>query len=254
MTLAVSIRPEIGIGDQLQFSSLPENYFRHTGKKLHFLTNNWFLKHNPFVTFESETPPSKVIELWNYGLHKDKYQWPRPRAHNVYLSNAELHAEVIQVPVVLSRPRLYQFEDFPYEKRTKILLQTHGRSHGVMPDEVIMHVLKKYGPTGNLFHIGLPDTPDLGIPKIKTDSLWDLAQEVSQARMLIGVDSGPGWIACCYPDVVVKILRTKPRPEEFKTWVPLEVDNIHSHWDDRCRQVYNPSPYDYGFTYSFKRI
>lgn len=253
MSLAVSIRPEIGIGDQLQFSSLPENYFRATGKKLHFLTKNWFLEHNPFVTFEGPTP-ERAIELWNFGLHKDKYQWPRLRKHNVYLSNAEIHAAVLNIPAILNRPRLYKFEDHPFEKRDAILLHTHGRSHGAMPDEVIEHVVKKYGPTGKLLHVGLPDSPDIGLPKLKTETIWDLAEAISTARMFIGVDSGPGWIACCYPDIVVKILRTKPTPEHFKDWVPLEVDNIHSHWDDRCRQVYNPSPYDYGFTYSFRKI
>jgi hypothetical protein len=254
MTLAVSIRPEIGIGDQLQFSSLPENFFRETGRKLHFLTQNWFLKHNPFVTFEAPEPPQKVIELWNFGLHKDKYQWPRPRKHNVYLSNAEIHAAVLGIPAILNRPRLYAFEEFPFEKREKILLQTHGRSHGAMPPEIVSHVVKKYGPTGQLYHVGLANSPDLGLPRIQTETLWDLAAVISEARMFIGVDSGPGWIACCYPDVTVKIVRTKPTPDVFKAWVPLEVDNIHSHWDDRCRQVYNTSEEDVGFTYSYRKI
>lgn len=254
--IAVSIRPEIGIGDALQFSSVPENFFRSTGRKLYVTTAEklWFLDHNPFVCREVGKAPTQVIELWNFGSHKPKYQWPRVRPHNVYLSNAEIHAAVLNVPAILNRPRLYQFEDFPYAERHKILLHTHGRSHGTMPDEVIEHVVRKYGPTGHLFHVCTPDTPDIGLPRLMTPTLWDLAREISQARLFIGVDSGPSWIACCYPDIVVKVLRTKPTPEYFKNWVPLEVDNIHSHWDDRCRQVFNPTPEDIGFTYSYKKI
>ncbi len=253
MTLAVAVRPDIGIGDQLQFSSLPENYFRATGQKLPFTTRNWFLDFNPFVTFDAPEAPKRFVELWNFG-HPNKYQWPKPHPQGVYLSNAELHAAVLGVPAVLNRPRLYRFEEFPYEQREKILFHTHGRSHGVLPDDVIEHVIKKYGPTKRLYHVCLPETPDLGIPRIIASSMWDLAEVISTASLYIGIDSGPGWIACCYPDVVVKIVRTKPTPENFKNWVPLDVRNIHSHWDDRCRQVFNTSMNDYGFTYSYRKL
>jgi ADP-heptose:LPS heptosyltransferase len=122
-----------------------------------------------------------------------------------------------------------------------------------MPSHVIKHVLDKYGPTGKLFHVG--ESPrDLGIPKIKTKTLWDLAKTISEARLFIGVDSGPSWIAACFPDIVIKKLRTRPAPEEFKTWVPLHEDNIHSFWDDRLHHVFNPTEDDIGFTYSYRRL
>lgn len=245
-----TIRP-VGIGDGVQFTSLPENYFWSTGQRLIDVSKPWYLDHNPYVDRNSE--PKEVTELWNYpGL----YPWPKVR-DTVYMSNAEIHASVFGVKnPSLIRPRLYQHEDFPFSKRSLILFHPIGKSHGVLPDFVIDHVIKKYKPTGNLFHIGLPDDPDFGIPKISTPGPWDLVRVISEARMVIGADSGPSWIAACYPDIVVKKVRVKFQFGycEPKDWVPLDVKNSHSFWDDRMFQIFNTFAEDVGFTSSYKKL
>lgn len=251
MQPGIAIKPTIGIGDALQFSSVPENYYRSRGVKLVDVNRPWFFDHNPFVIRDENVKPTKTTEMWNFS--PKQYDWPKVRAHGVYLSNAEIHASVWGVPAVLNRPRLYRFEDFPYEKREKILLHTDGKSHGAMPKEIIDHILKKYMPTKRLYQIGKSEL-SLGIPRIETPTLWDLAQVISEAQMVIGMDSGPSWIAACFPDVVVKKVRVKPSPDVFKSWVPLAFDNIHSHWDDRCHQIFNTSDEDVGFTYSYRKI
>jgi hypothetical protein len=254
MMQGITVLPR-GIGDGVQFSSLPENYFRATGEKLIDISRPWFFDHNPYVIRDESAVPSKVTELWNFG-HKNKYPWPtiKGRAQAVYVSNAEIHAAVFGVPVVLNRPRLYRYEDFPFSERHLILFQTHGKSHGELPDYIIEHVKEKYGRSGRLYHIGLPDRPNIGIPKIETETLWDLARLISQARMVIGPDSGPTWIAACFPDVITKKVRMRPSPDVLKDWVPLAQDNIHSFWDDRCQQIFNPTEDDIGFTMSYKKI
>jgi hypothetical protein len=251
--LGISIKPTIGIGDGLQYSSLPENYFKATGKKLYDVTRPWFFDYNPYVERDPNVKPETVKELWNFS--PKQYDWPVPRQSvpRVYLSNAEIWASLFGVPATLIRPRLYKYESVPFEKRSMILLHTDGRSHGAMPSHVVDHVLKKYKPSGRLFHIGSSPV-DYGIPKITTPTLWDLAALIAESQMLIGMDSGPSWIAACYPDVIVKKLRTKPTVDMLKSWIPLEINNIHSHWDDRCHQVFNPSEDDVGFTASYKRI
>lgn len=251
MRLGFTIRDYIGVGDRIQFTSLPENYFRATGKKLVDVSRSWIFDHNPFV--DRENKAEKTTELWNFGPRQ--YEWPRPRK-GVYQSNAEIWARAFGVAPTLIRPRLYKFEEFPFEKRELILFQTHGKSHGVMPDHVIDHVIKKYKPTNRLYHIGLPNTPDYGIPKISTPTLWDLAEIISQARMLIGPDSGPAWIAACYPDVIVKKVRLRNvhGSKPFDEWVPLEIDNHHSHWDDRAFMVHNKFEDDIGFTMSYRKL
>lgn len=251
--IGISIKSAIGIGDGLQYSSIPENYFRATGSKLVDVSKPWFFNHNPFVVRDPKEPPRKTQEMWNF--NPSQYPWPQPPNRiPVYLSNAEIWAMVWGVPVRLNRPRLYCFEDIiSFESRQMILLHTDGQSHGEMPKWVIDHILKKYLPTKKLFHIG-HDKRDLGIPKLETPTLWDLTYLIAQSRMLIGMDSGPSWIAACYPDVIVKKIRTTPTADVFKNWVPLAVNNIHAHWDDRCHQIFNTTEEDIGFTSSYRKI
>ncbi len=251
--LGISIKPTIGIGDALQFSSTPQNYFAAKGEMLIDVSKPWFFDHNPFLMRTTEKA-TETLEMWNFGPRQREWVTPREApAPAVFLSNAEVGASFYGVPVTLNRPRLYRFEDFPYERREMILLHVQGRSHGAMPRHVVEHVLKKYGPTKKLFIVG-PSSVDYGIPAIKTETLWDLAELISQARMLIGVDSGPAWIAACYPDVIVKKIRTKPSIDVLRSWTPLEIRNIHSHWDDRCHHIFNISDHDVGFTSSYRKI
>lgn len=245
--IGISIKRNIGIGDAVQFTSAPENYFRATGNKLADMNSHWVFDHNPYVERNYTGNLNAVYEMWDFTTNR-----PKPR-DSIYQSLAEKHCLVFKVPVVMKYPRLYVYEDFPMAKREKILFHTQGRSNGAMPEHVIDHVLKKYKGMP-LYHIGLPTDPDLGIPKIETPTVWNLAKEISECRMFIGQDSGPSWIANCYPDVVVKKLRMKPTPEIFKIWIPLDVHNIHSHWDDREHMVCNPTEDDIGFTASYKRL
>jgi hypothetical protein len=247
--IGISIDKRLRIGDVIQFSSLPENYFRHRGEKLIDVDKCWVFDFNPYVV-RDETP-TKIVELWNF---PKKYEWPRPRELNVYQSNAEIWASLLGVPVILNRPRLYRFEGFPYERREHILFHTKGICHGELPKHVIDHIKLKYGQ--RLRHIGLPTENNHGITRLPTPSFWDLAREISRCRMLICPDSGPGWVGACYPDVIVKKIRVKELPNfpKMKEWVPLDRDNYHTHWDDRNFQVYNITEDDAGYTYSYKKL
>lgn len=251
-----TINPSIGIGDAIQFTSLPENYFRGTGKKLSFHgLMPWYLKYNPFVV-SGNKDPQIPIDLWNF---PPRYTYPRPR-DKVYLSNAEIHANLFGIKEpVLKRPRLYLHEDFPFEHRKNILFQPFGKSHGALPKEIIEHVVKKYGVYrySRLHQIGLPSDPDIGIPRISTPDIWSLIKEISECRMFIGIDSGPSWIAACYPDVQIKKIRNiwQSGYRQMHDWVPLEIDHPHSHWDDLSLfKIYNTTDVDVGFTESWRKI
>ena len=247
---AISIKPTIGVGDALQFSSLPENYFRTYGKKLVDVNKHWFFDYNPFVLRDVEY--SHVQEMWNWPT---QFEWPipRPEGPQVYLCNAEIWASLFKAKLFQNRPRLYRFEEYPYEKREMILLHTDGISHGKMPEHVLLHILKKYGNTGKLYLVGKSDE-NYGLPRIETPTLWDLAEVISKAKMFIGMDSGPSWIAACYPDVISKKIRMKPSLDVAKDWIPLEIKNIHSHWDDRCHQIFNIGEDDVGFMQSYRKM
>lgn len=252
--IGIEIKPTIGVGDAVQFSSAPENYFRATGNKLIDVSRPWFFDFNPYVIRTDETPETS-IQMWNFS--PTQRQWPVPELRKdkpkVYLSNAEIGASIFNVPVVLNRPRLYQFEnEIEYSNRCMVLLQTSGISHSEMPERVLNHIVEKYGKV--LFHIGPYGKLKPDVPHIETPTLWDLAKLISVSRMFIGLDSGPAWIASAYPDVIVKKLRNKPTYGVLKEWVPLEIGNIHSHWDDRMHQIFNHSEDDIGFTSSYRKI
>lgn len=245
----------IGIGDMVQFTSIPENYFRHTGKKLIDLSKPWVFDHNPYVL--RDVPPENLhskVNIWDAFVHNVPKQL---NGREVLLSQAEAWSRHFgNYPVVLNRPRLYAFEEFPFNLRRTILLHTHGVSHGKLPEHVVKHVLDKY-KMEDVTLIGKRDSWDYSFrppPYIETNNIWDLSSIISRAKMLIGIDSGPSWIAACYPDIIVKKVRMFPAVSELKSWVPLEWCRLGSYWDDRCMQIYNPSEDDVGFTWSYKRI
>lgn len=241
----------LGVGDRIQFSSIPENYFRTTGEKIIDIDKHWIFDYNPYVVRDEE--PTTEINIWDAYCHNvPRYQYDR----SVLLSNAEAWSRHFQnYRIVLNRPRLYMFEQFPYHLRQHVLLHTQGISHGKLPEYIVKHVLDKYGSQVRL--IGFQHEWEYNLPKpefIKTEQLWDLVDVISKAKMLIGVDSGPSWIAMCYPDVVTKKVRMFPAVEALKTWVPLEWCRLGSYWDDRAASVHNISDDDVGFTYSYRRL
>lgn len=248
-----------GIGDLVQFTSLPENYYRQTGKKLVDVEKRWAFDHNPYVLRNVEQV-GKVHHLWNYFCPSDMLKDPLPRVRGTcYMTNAEIHLATVgyQNPHLI-RPKLYQYDSISkYMAREDILFHPFGKSHGALSKKVIDHVLDQYGWTGNLLQIGLSTDPDLGIRRLFTKDAWDLAKHISRAKMLIGVDSGPAWIAACYPDVIVKKIRVGFQDNLFdpKDWVPLSEKNPHSIWDDRTLfKMYWCGEDDVSFMESYRKI
>lgn len=243
---------KVGIGDGVQFTSLPENFYKATGQNLIDVSKPWYLDYNPYVLRDQE--PKRTVELWNY---PKIYEWSPPRP-TVYMTNAEIHCSVMGIKdPQLIHPRLYKYEEFPFEKREMILFHPFGKSHGALPPHVIEHVIQKYKGTGLLYQIGLESDPQIGIPRLKSENLWELAWWISKARMLIGVDSGPAWIASCYPDVIVKKIRTKWQFGfcEPKDWIRLDIRNEHSFWDDSgLFKIYNCTETPLGFTESYREL
>jgi|SRR5665213_405582 len=250
--VGIRVSTRIGIGDAVQFTSLPENYFRCKGEMLADLEHHWVFDHNPYVVRYVQKVEEEH-DLWRI-LTAGKRVKVNDRP--VLLCNAEAHLHQFKIPMILNRPRLYQFEDFPFEDRNMIFLHVKGVSHGQMPEHIVDHILDKYGEK-NIVVIGPRED---WIYKrnmhrnIHPNTLWELASIISKARMFIGVDSGPSWIAQCYPDVITKKVRLFPDVEALRNWVPLEWCRLGSYWDDRSAMIYNPSENDAGFTWSYKKI
>jgi hypothetical protein len=225
------------IGDQIQFTSLPENYFRSRGKRLVDLDKHWAFDDNPYVV--RGVQDADELKLWDIFCSHIPQKDP--------LSTADIGSSIFGLTTTLNRPRLYRFESYPYHFREKILLHVSGLSNGKLPQEIIDHVINKYGK--DLIQIGLPTDTPIGIPIHPTPTLWSLAATISEARMFIGVDSGPGWIARCYPDVVTKIIKLRNYDG-----VPLKKEVTLSYFDDRSAMFFNPTERDVGFTSSYLKL
>lgn len=246
------VSEKIGIGDAVQFTSVPENYFRQFGEKLADHNRHWVFDHNPYVDRVSEKV-DESINLWDlHCLNSPK----EVNGRTFFQSNAHAHARHFKYQIRLNRPRLYAHEHFPFYQRNEILLHVKGRSHGQLPLQVVEHVLEKYGIERiTLIGSAADWIYDLPMPaRRETKNIWDLVALIARARMLIGPDSGPSWIAQCYPDVLVKKVRLLPSVEALHDWMPLEWCRLGSHWDDRSAMVYNPSDDDAGFTWSYRKI
>lgn len=258
-------RSYLGVGDSIQFTSIPENFFRNTGQCLIDVDQHWAFNHNPYVIRIPDYMPEIAIDLWRDCDYLKCNFRKSPIAPKVYTSNAEANYSIItsvlggRGKIFLKRPRLYKYEDYPFEKRSMILLHTTGRSNGPMPDFLIEHIVRKYGPTGELIQIAGPkDKIVPGLKLLRPLNIMAAADLISKCRMFIGPDSGLAWIAACYPDVVVKKVRlTSPwgYVGSWDEWVPLQVGHPQSHWDDpTIFQMYNLENEDHGIFQTWKKI
>lgn len=255
-------RAYLGIGDSMQFSSIPENYFRNTGQCLIDIDQHWIFDHNPYVIRIENAKQycDKIIDLWQE-CDALKRNMRRPGAPTVYLSNAEVVLSMVLEKGItyLNRPRLYKYENYDFEKRQWILLHVSGRSNGDMPDYLIKHIIEKYKYTSYLIQIAGPkDKIVEGLHVIRPINPWAAAEVISKARMFIGPDSGLAWIAAAYPEVVVKKIRlTRPWGQvgNWDQWIPLQFRHAQSHWDDPgIFQLYNLEDTDHGIFKSWKRV
>ena len=258
-------RSYLGIGDAIQFSSLPENYFRNYGQCLIDIDKHWVFDYNPYVIRIDDYSPDIVIDLWQ---DCDLLKCNMRKSHTspqVFTSNAEANLSIFRnvlekkPKVFLNRPRLYKFEQYNFEKRKWIFLHTTGRSNGPMPDFLIKHIIDKYKYTGFLVQIAGPNDKIVdGLHVVRPKNLWEAAELISKARMFIGPDSGLAWIAACYPDVQVKKVRlTEPWGivGSWPEWVPLQTNHPQSHWDDLSLfELYNLEDFDRGIFKSWRRI
>jgi hypothetical protein len=262
--LGIRFEGAVGLGDKLQFSSFPENWYRNTGEKVIDLDNVWMFDHNPYVV--RDAVPTRVIDLW-------KQPWPMQQrvsqqdyvAKPIFFSLAERTATIFKHVAYLRHPRLYRFEDLPrLEKR--VVLHTTGKkiqpqtalgedAFRVLSEEIIQHVLQAYRGY-EIIQVGSKEDVDArvidfrGIPDI-----WEVVKIIARAGIFIGVDSGPYWISACYPGIFRKKVLMQYPPEYLRDrFVPMHLLNLHVHWHDASCLYYNRTSDDAGITYSYLKI
>jgi len=262
--LGISIVGAQGLGDKLQFASFPENHFRNTGEKVIDVDRCWFFDHNPYVV--RDAAPDRIVNLWTARYPAQSGLQTRQIVEKpVFFSLAERHCTILGHVAYLRHPRLYRFEDLP-QIRNRVVLHTTGKNlppvveHGedrqrVLPTEIIDFVRHTYRDH-EILQIGARDDVDAHVTDCRgIEDLWEVARIVAQASIYIGVDSGPYWIAECFPRIFRKRVLVQYPPEFLrKSFVPMHTLNPNWHWHDFSCLYYNRSEDDAGVTFSYLKL
>lgn len=247
----IYLKHRIGIGDAVQFSSIPENFFQSTGHFLIDFSRHWVFDKNPYVLRDVPSFQRKVEvkHLWQDFISK---KMPEPDLNGCYYSNASFHAKSIGVGALITRPRLYYPNRPPIPGR--VLIHPQGISHPKLKGEVREGLARKYP---HAFQIGLPtDDPIRELQYLPTPTREDLIREISQCETLIGMHSGPAWIAACFPNIKIKVLFGAWFEENaLKNRTPLWSGNLDCIFDDPTLfEFYNQTDRNIGYTKSWLEI
>jgi hypothetical protein len=262
--LGITFRGAQGLGDKIQFSSFPENWYRNTGEKVIDVDASWIFDFNPFVLRDRQ--PDRTVDLWSEpwpgrdGVSKDQYA-RKP----IYCSLAERTSSIFHHTAYLRHPRMYRYEDLPMIKG-RLVLHTTGKKvtpratlgedrARVLSEEIIEHVRETYRDH-EIIQVGARDDVDAAVVDRRgLGNIWESVKIIAQAQIFIGVDSGPYWIAACYPRIFrKKVLMQYPPDYLRKAFVPMHVLNNHVHWHDHSCYYYNRSTDDAGITYSYIKL
>lgn len=256
--MAGEARKLLGLGDQLQLTSFPENYFKNTGERVIDLDNNLLFNYNPYVL--RNLTPSKVLDIWTMtdpSITKYSYnlkRWiPSLSEKNLHFASKLLG---INLKCFLRHPRLYRFEDSAINPK-KITVHLTGISTGNCPDYIAEQIIKNY-PEFEIHQIGY-STDKLYKNFIDSRGLdfWESAKLISESLIFIGVSSSMMNLAFCYPKVIKKIIITESdeqRRNIVDDMMPMDPQHGHYHWLDWGFCFYNKTEDDIGVSYSYLKI
>lgn len=282
-----------GIGDQLQYTSIPENYYKNTGEKIVDLKNFWGFDSNPYV--ERGVGADLIIDPYNNYFHCSKSFVEFITDHKTKLSvqssfdvpdnplcKTDIYAPLFFTPIgasengdylqrnesalgritvpYLRHPRLYRYEELQGSTQGTITVHTTGISEGgVMPDHVIEQIQKNY-KNYTIYQIGgKNDKPTPFINKLGL-SLWETAELIAKCQIFIGVNSGMMNIAQCYPRVNRKVVLIENNSLDtndlYLRYRPLAKyrDDAAAHWIDYNWQYFNVHKGDIGITMTYEKI
>lgn len=254
-----------GIGDKIQFSSFPENYFLNTGEKLIDVDKSWIFDYNPYVIrndndiFLSDFGVGidkvdfyhnlEIIDLWKLGPAATEIA---QKKSTIIKSIAERTCDFFNFKTYLRHPRLYKFEDICI-KSNQIVVHLQGQTHGNIPDFIAEQILKNYDGF-DLLLIGGKDNKYIpGFINKLGLNLWDTAKLISESPTYIGLSSGFLIMSLCYPRVNKKVLLTEDL-NTLQNLIPMDANMPHYHWLDHSFSFFNLMKEDVGVSFSYKKI
>ena len=239
----------LGIGEKVQFASIPENFYKNYGEKLIDLSNCWVYYHNPYILRNVE--PEKTISFWN-----------QPYKYENYLNRFDYLNSLLKIPKIFCRtPRLYKYENPSNVIQNKVCLHAQGKSSGHTLSEEIIEKIKERYSKYDIYQIGGQQDIDCGVIDCRGSSMWETVKHIATSAIFIGVNSGPMNIANCYPHINKKLILLTEKghhnvsvEELEKNATPLWSGNHYFNWVDYGWQYYNDSAIDIGITYTYNKI
>lgn len=258
ITMAGNARKFLGLGDQIQLTSFPENFFKNTGEKLIDIDKNFLFNYNPYIIRDKN--PESVLDIWTMtdpSITKYSYnlkKWiPSLSEKNLHFAERLLN---LKLKCFLRHPRLYRFEDSEINPK-KIVVHLTGISTGECPDHVANQIINNYkgfqihqiGYNTDKLYKGFIDSRGL--------DFWGSAKLISESLIFIGVSSSMMNLAFCYPRTMKKIIITesdKDRSTIMDNMMPMDPQNGHYHWLDWSFSFYNKTEDDIGVSLSYLKI
>jgi hypothetical protein len=235
-----------GLGDKIQFTSFPENYFRNTGQKVVDISKSPVFDFNPYVVRNQAYD-------WTYDL------WQ--------LCGEKTYTKSAVIPSIAERTLFYfdpkfmcylrHFRLYAHEnselKPLQITVHLGGITVDPLPLKVISQIRRNYRDFA-IHQIGLADEPyydcfvnSMGLP------FWESVKMVSESILFIGTSSSMMNVALCYPRVNKRVFLS-PRYYDLPNVIPMDAANSHCHWLDHGIAWFNDTERDVGVTYSFTKI
>ena len=277
---AIDIQGAYAIGDKIQLSSIPEAFYKKYGQKLIDVKKCWIFDYNPYVVRDVDFPELKLKSpnderihlpvIYSRDLKTIRRLWRKDtqisnlsRSYWFYLS-AGVNPSFDMLKIDFPRgPRLYKYEDPRNVNPTQIAIHVgpSGSLGRYIPDSILKTIKERY-PNYDIIQVGsIGDNSSPFIDKRDVE-LWESVKIIAQSAIFIGINSGPIHIANCYPHIIKKYIITSTVEDEevidIAQFSPLVGESFGktewAGWVDHGWQYYNPTEYDLGCTYSYKKI
>jgi hypothetical protein len=244
VTLGIAIPNFIGLGDAIQFSCIPENFYKNTGKRLVDCNGSYVFDHNPYV-LRGNAQPHKVFNPWGF-------EWKS--GHNFRSKSSRWCNGLGLEKCYLRHPRLYIYEDVQNHLNSPtVSVHCSGKTRGNLSDKVISTIKKNYQDF-DIVQVG--GTSDRKTPFIDRRGLpfFESVKIIANSQIFIGIDSAMYHVARCYPRVRKKIIIQNDHFDEEELGDFFPYKKGFDDWIDFDSEYFNEFEYDIGITNALHKV
>lgn len=246
VNIGIDIEGSVGIGDKVQYSALPECFYKCYGIKLIDAKKSWVFDHNPYtrrdvadffsLKFKDEEGVDTKGMPCLYSEEKDWVNSNFKKTHTLKVngkikhvvieciwrnfdhitpaSRSELFNSILNIN---SRenphldfprgPRLYRYEDPNKAKLDQIAIHVGpSKSTRQFIPDYVLKEIKNRYLNYNIIQIGSEKDNDSPFIDKRGVDIWETIKIIAGSAIFIGVNSGPMNIVNCYPHINKKLI------------------------------------------------